>query len=413
MNRRLFLSTLAASSAGTRLRAAGPRITQITVANTEGRFHKFVAMNSYDKAPKGHTYVNTVIRVKTDQGVEGAGVMGYSLPDKPFLTALKSLIGANPLELYRMDGGKITGRQSEYAAALKAYRFLDGPLFDLVGKLTGKPAWQLIGEPVRDRIEVYDGTLYFSDIWFRDRGVRAVVEEAEEAQRKGYRAIKLKLGRGFKWMDKDSGLRRDIEVARAVRKAVGPGMRIMADPNNGYAGDRERAWRLMAETAESNLYWMEEIFPERVEEYGWLKDKMKEAGSQTLIADGENFDQPDEFNPYLKPRRLIDVLQSDIRRCGFIDNLLVARNAEPVGGVLIPHNWGSQTGVLMALHMAKVVKNIPLAEDDRSTCDVFAIDDGYEFRDGVYRVPARPGLAHHIDESAYAMKCKPNEVVVS
>jgi D-galactarolactone cycloisomerase len=413
MNRRVFLSTFATLAARTRLRAAGPRISQITVANTEGRFHKFVAMNSYDKAPKGHTYVNTVLRIKTDQGVEGAGVMGYPLPDKAFLTALKTLIGANPLELYRMEGGRIVDRQPEYAPALKAYRFLDGALFDLVGKLTGKPAWQLIGEPVRDRIEVYDGTLYFSDIWFRDRGVRAVVEEAEEAQHRGYRAIKLKLGRGSKWMDKDGGLRRDIDVVRAVRKAVGPNMRIMADPNNGYKGDRERAWRLMAETAESNLYWMEEIFPEQVEEYGWLKDKMKEAGIRTLIADGENFDQPAEFDPYLKPRRLIDVLQSDIRRCGFIDNLVVARNAEPAGAVVIPHNWGSQTGVLMALQMAKVVKNITLAEDDRSTCDVFVPDEGYEFRDGMYSVPAKPGMAHHIDESVYAMKCKPNELVVS
>src|SRR5262249_13790254 len=238
---------------------------------------------------------------------------------------------------------------------------------------------------------------YFSDIWFRDRGVRAVVEEAEEAQRKGYRAIKLKLGRGFKWMDKDSGLGRDIEVVRAVREAVGPNMRIMADPNNGYQGDRARAWRLMAETAESNLYFIEEIFPEQVEEYGWLKDKMNAAGMQTLIADGENFDQPTDFDPYLRPRRLIDVLQSDIRRCGFVDNMAVARRAEPAGAVVIPHNWGSQTGFLMALHMAKAIKNIPAAEDDRSTCDVF-VPEGYDFRDGMYTVPAKPGLSHHIDE---------------
>ena len=49
---------------------------------------------------------------------------------------------------------------------------------------------------MRDRVEVYDGTLYFSDIWFRDRGVRAVVEEAEEAVRSGYLGLKFKVGRG-------------------------------------------------------------------------------------------------------------------------------------------------------------------------------------------------------------------------
>ena len=70
----------------------------------------------------------------------------------------------------------------------------------------------------------------------------------------------------------------DEEGGQAVRKAVGPDMRIMADPNNGYRGDRERAWRLMAETAESKLYWMEEIFPEQVEDYSWLKDKIEKRG---------------------------------------------------------------------------------------------------------------------------------------
>jgi D-galactarolactone cycloisomerase len=338
--------------------------------------------------------------------------MGYPLPDAAFLAALKPLIGTNPLELYRMDGGRIVDRNPAYAATLKRYRFLDGPLFDLVGKLTGKPAWQLIGESARDSVEAYDGTLYFSDIWFHDRGVRAVVEEAEEARHSGYRAIKLKLGRGYKWMEKDAGLRRDIEVVRAVRKAVGPATRIMADPNNGYKDDRERAWRLMAETAESRLYWIEEIFPETVADYTWLKDQMAKAGIQTLIADGENFDQPGEFDPYLKPRRLMDVLQTDIRRCGFLDNLITARNGREAGAVTMPHNWGAHTGFLMALQISKAVPGIPGAEDDRSTCDVL-VDEGYDFHDGEYKVPDNPGLSHHIDEAAYAMKCRKNEVVVS
>src|SRR5438309_625373 len=108
------------------------KITRITVANTEGRFHKYVTMNAYDKAPKGHTYVNTVLRVQTNAGVEGAGVMGYPLPDAPFLAALKTLIGADPLELYHMESGRIVDRNPQYSATLKRYRFLDGPLFDLV-----------------------------------------------------------------------------------------------------------------------------------------------------------------------------------------------------------------------------------------------------------------------------------------
>jgi D-galactarolactone cycloisomerase len=412
MNRRIFLLGCGASAAMTRLRGTGVHINRITLANTEGRFHKFVTMNSHDKAPKGHTYVNTVVRVRTNSGIEGAGVMGYPLPDAALVDALKTLIGADPLDLYRMESGRIVDRNPRYAQVLQRYRFLDGPLFDLIGKLTGKAAWQLLGDSARDRIDVYDGTLYFSDIWFPDLGVRAVVDEAREAVNSGYHAIKLKLGRGYQWMEKEAGLRRDIEVVHAVREAVGPSVRIMVDPNTGYDADRDRAWRLMSETASAKLYWMEQIFSATVEDYTWLKNKMEAAGIATLIADGEGYDGVPDFAPFLKPRRLMDVLQPDIRRCGFIDELSVNRAAEPVGAAVMPHNWGSHTGFLMTLQIAKAVKNIPGAEDDRSTCDVF-IPEGYEFRNGSYSVPDNPGLSHRVDESVYALKCQPKEIVVA
>src|SRR5882672_2970405 len=123
---------LAAAAVIPRAREASTTtITRITLANTEGRFHKFVAMNSYDKAPKGHTYPNTLVRVQTTQGVEGVGVMGYAAPDADFHQALQSLIGADPLSLYRMDAGRIVGRNPKYEATLKKFRHLDGPLFDL------------------------------------------------------------------------------------------------------------------------------------------------------------------------------------------------------------------------------------------------------------------------------------------
>lgn len=413
MNRRTFLSAAVAAPVALRAAraAAGAKITRITCAPTEGRFHRFVAMNAYDLAPKGHTYPTTVLRIQTDQGIEGVGVMGYAPPDAAFLDALKTLIGADPLNLYRMDAGRIVGRNPQYETVLKSYRLLDGPLFDLVGKLTGKAVWQLLGTSARDRVDAYDTTLYFSDVWFKDRGVRAIVEETEEAQRFGYSAVKVKLGRGSKWMEKSAGLQRDIEVVHAVRKVLGTQARIMVDPNNGYKGDREGAWRLLAETEGDKLYWMEEIFPETVDDYTWLREKMAKAGMKTLIADGESVDQPAKFEPYLKPKRLMDVLQPDIRRCGFLDTLAVSRLGEPVGATCMPHNWGSQVGMLMTLQMSKAVKNIPGMEDDRSTCDVF-IAEGYDFHKGAYTVPDKPGLAIRIDESVYRLKCKPKETVV-
>jgi L-alanine-DL-glutamate epimerase-like enolase superfamily enzyme len=368
-------------------------------------------MNAYDTAPKGHTYSNHLIRVQTNQGVEGVGVMGYRTPDDSFYKALRIFIGVDPLAIYQMEGGRITGRSQAFVDVLRTYAFLDGAFFDLVGKLTGKAAWRLIGDSARDRVETYDGTLYFSDLWFRDRGTKAVVEEAEEAAKRGYRGIKLKLGRGWKWMEPEPGFRRDLEVVHTVRTAVGPEMKIMVDVNNGFQKEPDRAWRLLEETATSNVYWLEEPFPEQVGLYANLRAKMRQAGIRTLIADGESARQASELTPYIEPNVLVDVLQMDIRTCGMLENAGLARRAGPLGAVCVPHNWGSQVGGLMGLQLAKAVAAVPLAEDDRSTCDVL-IADGYDFRSGSYTVPDRPGLSIRIDDDVYQLKCKPAEIVV-
>ena len=410
-SRRDFLQCVAASAASAAAGAAPVKIRSITLAPLECRFHKFVAMNSYDVAPKGHTYRNTLIRIATDQGVEGIGVMS-SAPDDAYRQALKTLVGANPLSMYEMKDGRITGRAPAYADVLSRYRHLDGPLFDLIGKLTSKPAWQLIGPSVRDRVEVYDGTIYFSDVWFSERGVRAVVEEAEEAMKKGYLGVKLKMGRGWKWMEREAGLRRDIEVTLAVRGAVGPKVKVLVDANNGYRDDHERLWRYISETASANPYWIEEMIPENVAHYTALREKMQKAGFKALIAEGENTEDLKELEPYLKPKRLYDVVQVDIRRAGLVDNIEAARMADTAGAISVPHNWGSYVGTRMGLQFSKAVRNAPAAEDDRGTSDV-AIPEGYEFRGGYYTVSDAPGLGLRINEKAYALKCKPGELVIS
>ncbi len=412
MDRRSFLTALAAAGSGLRGATQTPvRITRIRVSTLTGRFHKIVAMNAYDKVPKGETYTNPLLRIETDQGVEGIGA-GTRIVKAENYAELQSLIGKNPLELYEMAGGKVVRPSQGFAALHATAQFLDGPLFDLIGKLTNKPVWALLDNSARDGVECYDGTLYFADVMRPERGIAAVVDEAEESVRSGFKAIKLKLGRGSKWMDRAAGDARDIALIHAVRKAVGPNITIMGDANNGYQDQFDGIWRMLAETRDDKLHWIEEPFPETVDGYGRLKDKLAEAKLSTLIADGENFRHASEFEPYLKPRRLMDVLQLDIRTGGFIANREVARMGEAAGAVTIPHNWASQIGHLMALHLAKAVKAVAAAEDDRSTCDVI-VPRGYTLGKARQAPSNQPGLGIQIDAKVYEAQCKPNELIIA
>src|ERR1700680_4614115 len=142
MNRRHFIAAMgAAQLARAATSKPSARITRIRLSTLQGRFQKFVAMNAYDKVPKGYTYEHSLIRIETDQGLEGIGAGTYAIANGSFAASLKPLIGANPLDLYRFDEGRIVGRNPAFAEILSKNRHLDGPLYDLAGKLMNRPAW--------------------------------------------------------------------------------------------------------------------------------------------------------------------------------------------------------------------------------------------------------------------------------
>ncbi len=409
--RRTFLAATTAALGGGRA-ATRARITGISLSRIEGNFHKFVAMNAYDNEPKGTSYSNTLVRILTDAGIEGVGVMGYTLPDRQFLADVRGLVGADPEAVYDFRDGIIAGRSKAFRDLLVRYKHLDGPLCDLIGKLRGVPCWRLFGDSVRDRVEVYDGTLYFSDLWYRARGADAVAAEAREAVASGYRGVKIKIGRGSKWMQRDEGLRRDIEVIRAVRSAIGTEAKLLVDANNGYRDDFDGAWALLEETKEQRLDWLEEVFPEDRDLYRRLRAQMERAGIETPIADGESLRSAADFREYIEPERLIDVMQLDIRTGGILDCREMSAMGEPRGAAAVPHNWGSQVGLLMSLHLARTQQNVVAAEDDRSSCPALEAK-GYEFRDGYYTVSDEPGLGLRVRDEFYEAPDFPGETMIA
>ena len=61
-------------------------------------------------------------------------------------------------------------------------------------------------------------------------------------------------------MPLQEGTRRDIAVIRAVRETVGPACVVMIDANNGYNLNLSK--RVLRETAEDKIFWLEEAFHE-------------------------------------------------------------------------------------------------------------------------------------------------------
>ena len=382
MTRRKFLTSAAVSAAA--LAATGPLLAAVedvgdaTITAATGyrvRFHrpKMIGKNSrLDVHGDGGT--ETFLRLQTDRGASGVG-----------------WCPANKEQAARLLGTRVGDRfrptQNDFEIPFERG---DAPLWDLLGKLRGEPAWKMLGGNGPETVGVYDGSIYFADLLpdhendWRDQFKR----EIDMGRAAGHKAFKVKIGRGAKWMDRAAGDRRDLEVLRVIRDHGGPDLVIGVDANNGYAP--ETAIAFMRQAGGLDIAFTEEMFPETVADCGALKTFYKEQKLDTLVADGETQSELAPYKP-LVDARVIDIVQGDIRHFGFGGVLRMADMARGGGARIAPHNWGSIAGFYMMMQVGRAVDNFYRAEKDCGTTPAL-VADGVTIKDGRASVSDAPGL---------------------
>lgn len=365
---------------------ADVRITRIVGFDLVSRRPKWVGKNSR-LDDHGDTATDRMVRLFTNTGAEG---LGYCAADEP---ALERMLDTNPFTWF----GE-TGEPCPLAEGTM-------PLWDLAGKVLGKPVYFLLGGRGPERVPAYDGSIYFADLipehaaaW-QDR----FRWEVDLGRKRGHTAFKVKVGRGAKWMPAGEGLERDIAVLAAIREHAGPDAVIGVDANNGY--DPARTKDFLAATASLDLAFIEEPFPEDVTQDLELKAFLRARGLRALVCDGETQDSLEPLRP-LMAAGAVDVYQADMRRFGIEGILTEAAWAENAGLRVAPHNWGSLVGYLMILHVARAIPNFYKAEDDPLDTDVL-IADGYDLADGLATVPDAPGFGLSLDEAVFAKEVRP------
>ena len=396
-DRRQFLKSTASVAGAVALRPISkaaaerkPVISKITILRVPGEFHRPVAMNAYDKESVGKNGSIRLVRAFLSDGTVGLGVEGYVPIRENGLQFLKSMIGIDPEAAFIWEGGLIKGHHQAFAAQLggEEHCWFEMVLLDLVGKLRKQPVYKLFGPAVREGVDAYDGSLYFVDI-ASGKGAEQVGLVAKEIRADGYRGLKIKIGRPWKWMPGEAGVIRDIEAVIAAREAVGFNMNLMADANNGYQGKFDWAVRLLKECSPYRLNWIEEIFPETLDDYRSLHHALQEINAETSVADGESVRDMEAFVPFMEAG-VYRYIQPDMRTCGISKIVRAADLAAPYRVHLVPHNWMSEMGRLASLHAAKLRRNIPVVEDDRY--HNYVLDSSaYTFRDGQWFVPDNPG----------------------
>src|SRR5262249_44950587 len=279
------------------------------------------------------------------------------------------------------------------------------PLWDLIGKREGKPVFALAAAitgmtpPKPYRAPCYDTSLYFDDLHLTadDEAAALIAAEAREGYDRGHRAFKIKVGRGARWLPLEDGTRRDIAIVRAVRAVVGPEPPLMLDANNGWNLNLTK--RVLAETADCGIFWMEEPFHEDALLYEDLHAWLQREGLPILIADGEG--EASRFLPDWARDGLVDVVQYDIFSHGLTRWLATVSQLDAWGKRSAPHHYGAHLGNYYAAHLAGALRGFTFVEWDEATTPGI-IAPGYHISEGYVSVPDTPGFGLELDETAFA-----------
>lgn len=242
---------------------------------------------------------------------------------------------------------------------------VDTALWDIRAQRAGQPLWMIAGGNRRD-VPLYDtegGWLHVS--------VDELVEEARASASRGWKGVKIKVGK--------PSIAEDASRIAAVRDAVGPDVEIMVDANQSMTS--AEAVRRAHAFEPFDLSWFEEPLPADD-----VTGHVRLAQSTSIpIAVGESMYSLGHFREYLE-RGAAGIVQVDVARIGGITPWLkVAHLAEAFNVQVSPH-------FLMELHVSLVaaipngrfVEHIPQLR--AVTNSEIRIDGGHAF------APDAPGL---------------------
>lgn len=287
-----------------------------------------------------------IIRLETDEGLIG---YGESTPDEHVTgetwestfsvlknTLAPALIGENPFNLEQIH--EKMNRTVYGVPTAKAG--LDIACYDLIGKKTNQPIYNLLGGRYQQELEIPK----VISILQPDE----MAEQAKNAIKEGYRQIKLKVG---------TNKQLDILRIKAVRKAVGPLISIKVDANQG--------WHTTSET----MYVLNKI---RDEEIDWIEQPIVANDLEGLLEIKRRTDIPLMIDEGLHgtaemrqviQKRLVDKINIKLMKCGGLyPALQLVHQAKLLGitcqiGSMVESAVASSAGLHLSISQKDILSN--------------------------------------------------------
>ena len=338
------------------------------------------------------------LRIDTDDGISGWGepvVEGRAATVARAVEELGDyLIGRDPAPIE--DHWQVLTKGGFYRGGpilSSAVAGIDTALWDIAGKVAGRPIHGLLGGPVRDRVRAYG--------WIGGDRPSEVAASAKEAIARGFDAVKMN-GSAELGPIATPGATGDI-VARleAVREAIGPGRDVAVDFHGRVSPAMARRLLPLLEPS-MPLFVEEPVLPE-------LVDALRSIVAATAIpiAAGERAYSRWDAKPLLDAG--VAVLQPDPQHAGGISEVRrIAALAELYGANLAPHCPLGPIALAACLQLDLAIPNVLIQEtglgihyDDGFALTDYLIDPSVLRIDaGHLQTPPGPGLGIEIDADA-------------
>jgi len=313
------------------------------------------------------------VSIMTDGGVEG---LGYSYTvGKTGGTALLALIRDNLAPALIGVDPRCTealwekmwwhlhyvGRGGLASFAISA---IDIALWDIKGKLAQEPLWRLLGGH-DSSVRVYAGGI---DL---DLPIDRLRQQTEGNLKRGFRAIKIKVGR--------DRLQDDVERVATARACLGPDLPLMVDANMRWTV--AQAIRAACAFREYDIYWLEEpTIPDDVEGHRKI-----EVEGGIPVATGENLHTIYEFQKMISAGG-VSFPEPDMSNIGGVTGWIkVAHLAEAYNLPVTSHGIHD-----LHVHLLAAVPNASLMEIHGFGLDPY-IAHPLEISNGQVRASERPG----------------------
>lgn len=249
---------------------------------------------------------------------------------------------------------------------------LDMAVWDALAVSQGLPLVTLLGGAPR-ALAAYDS--HSMD------GLELGVRRARQAREQGFRAVKTKIGYAT--------LEEDLAVVRALREALGPGVDLMVDYNQGLTVPEGK--RRIQVLAREGVAWVEE--PTLQEDY--CGHASIRAASPVPIQMGENWFGLDEMSKALDAQAC-DLAMPDAMKIGGVTGWLKAASLAQARGVPVSSHIFQE----ISIHLLAVTPTAHWLERMDLAGPILARP--LRFVDGCAQPPDEPGTGLAWDEEAVA-----------